>query len=75
MQKELSGDGDRAVAANPAPDERVETSLGERHADVEGFFDVVRLGPPVCLPVLPRVPRPRSEIEPLGDPRGRELLP
>jgi hypothetical protein len=43
--------------------------------DVGGYFDIVRLGPPICLPILPKPPYERPELEPLGDPRQRQATP
>jgi hypothetical protein len=75
MQTGLTNDGGREPRTSQAAAVGPETPAAEGQADVEGFFDIVRLGPPICLPILPKPRYERPEIEPLGDPRLRQVTP
>jgi hypothetical protein len=75
MNDERRTDNGRASQVNDTSVERPEATVAAGQDDVAGFFNIKRLGPPVCLPVLPGHPAPRPVFEPLGVPRGRELAP
>lgn len=73
MQNERHDDNGRASQVNQTSTPRPEAPAAVAQEDVGGFLDIVRLGPPICLPVLPKPPYERPEFEPLGDPRQRQV--
>jgi hypothetical protein len=74
MQTTSTDDRGRATRVNCTAADALQAPAAEGPEDVGGYFDSVRLGPPICLPVLPWPPYERPEFELLGDPRQRQVV-